>query len=137
MNTSPQDPPVLRVLEAAGEISTQFSPYATYDADGDCVRFFISPDPYYAERIDNLVTVYRSVETDEIIGSLIKDVSRICEKSAEFAIEIVDGKIRLKHIFQAKIQASSGGSMEVRVYEKLAELSQQSNLADEELCIGS
>jgi len=37
-----------------------FQPVADYDPDGDCIEFIAAPDSYYAERIDPLVTVYRS-----------------------------------------------------------------------------
>ena len=50
----------------------QFKPTATYDRDGDCIEFLAKPDPFYAERVDDLVTVYYSQETGEVIGSLIK-----------------------------------------------------------------
>ncbi len=49
----------------------QFRPTATYDPDGDCVEFIAKPDPFYAERIDDLVTVYYSQETGELIGALL------------------------------------------------------------------
>lgn len=58
--------------------ANQFEPVATYDPDGDCIEFLARPDPFYAERIDDLATVYYSQETDEVIGSLIKGVSRFC-----------------------------------------------------------
>lgn len=56
----------------------RFRPTATYDPDGDCIEFLAKPDPFCAERVDDLVTVYFSQETGEIIGSLINGVSRIC-----------------------------------------------------------
>jgi hypothetical protein len=84
-----------------------FAPFAEYDADGDCIEFFAKPDPYFAERIDPLLTVYRSQETKEIVGSLIKGVSHVCreilEKHPNFRVEVHDGKIRLVHIFRAKL----------------------------------
>ena len=46
-----------------------FSPFADYDADGDCIEFFLKPDPHYGERVDGLLTVYRSQENKEIVGS--------------------------------------------------------------------
>lgn len=49
----------------------QFRPTATYDPDGDCIEFLAKPDPFRTERFDDLVTVYNSQETGEIIGSLI------------------------------------------------------------------
>jgi hypothetical protein len=58
----------------------QFVPAATYDPDGDCIEFLAKPDPFYAERVDDLVTVYYSQETGEVIGSLISGASAFCEK---------------------------------------------------------
>ncbi len=52
-----------------------FQPGARYDRDGDCIEFLASPDPFYAQRLDDLVTIYYSQETNEIVGSLIKRVS--------------------------------------------------------------
>ena len=49
--------------------SEQFKPTATYDPDGDCIEFLAKPDPFYAERIDDLVTVYYSQETGEDLRS--------------------------------------------------------------------
>ena len=58
----------------------EFKPVATYDKDGDCVEFLITSENFYAERVDSLVTVYYSRETNEIVGSLIKGVSGYCQK---------------------------------------------------------
>src|SRR6266704_286870 len=40
-------------------------PTAVYDPDGDCIEFLAKPEPFYAERIDDLVTVYYSQERSE------------------------------------------------------------------------
>ena len=66
--------------DALGKPAQQFRPTATYDPDGDCIEFLAKPDPFYAERVDDLVTVYYSQETNEVIGSLIKGVSRFCQE---------------------------------------------------------
>src|SRR5271155_4913715 len=85
----------------------QFRPTATYDPDGDCVEFLAKPDPFYAERVDDLVTVYYSQETGEVVGSLIKGVVRFCnefsKKNPGFHIVIEDGPIRLEHLFLARM----------------------------------
>jgi hypothetical protein len=54
----------------------QFRPTATYDPDGDCIEFLAKPEPFYAEQIDDLVTVYYSQETGEITGYLVEGVSK-------------------------------------------------------------
>ncbi len=85
----------------------QFEPTATYDSDGDCIEFLAKPDPFFAERIDDLVTVYYSQETGELVGSLIKGVAKFCADMAAqmpgFKIEIEDGPVQLVHIFRARL----------------------------------
>jgi hypothetical protein len=68
-----------RTMLLLAKPAEQFRPTASYDPDGDCIEFLAKPDPFYAERVDDLVTVYYSQETGEVIGSLIKDVARFCE----------------------------------------------------------
>ncbi len=40
--------------------ASEFKPSAYYDSDGDCIEFLAKPDPFYEERVDDLVTVYYS-----------------------------------------------------------------------------
>src|ERR1700730_447431 len=98
-----------RVVELARPVAT-FSPTAYYDPDGDCIEFLASPDNFHAERVDDLVTVYYSEDTGEVVGSLLKGVDALCEKLLKqlpgFKIEIRRGKVKLVHIFQAKLWAS-------------------------------
>ncbi len=110
----------------------EFEPTATYDVDGDCVEFLARPDSFYAERIDDLVTVYYSQETDEIIGSLIKGVSKYCQKLKEkmpgFIIEIHEGSIMLEHLFLARMWESDMEEMRVIVYKQLQEAAERTNI---------
>ena len=114
------------------EENIDFVPTATYDEDGDCVEFLARPDSFYAERIDDLVTVYYSQETDEIIGSLVKGVSRYCQKLKEkmpgFIVEIHEGSIMLGHLFLARMWESDMEEMQVFVYKKLQEEAQRTNI---------
>lgn len=64
--------------------SEPFEPSATYDPDGDRIEFIARPDSFYAERVDDLVTVYYSHETNEIVGSLIKGVSQLSRQTKVF-----------------------------------------------------
>lgn len=111
-----------------------FRPVVTYDPDGDCIEFLAKPDSFYAERLDNLVTVYYSHDTDEIIGSLIKGVSRfikeVVEKYPGFLIEVQGGRVLLQHLFLARLWSSppAKGKVPIRIYKKLAEVAAQSNV---------
>jgi hypothetical protein len=115
----------------------QFQPTAVYDPDGDCIEFLAKPDPFYAERVDDLVTVYCSQETDEVIGSLIKGVSSFCSKVLEampgFRIEIKDGRVRLVHLFRARLWTSNTEPSDVATltYEKLIQVAEESEVEAE------
>ena len=117
----------VRQMARPGE---QFEPTATYDADGDCIEFVAKPDSFYAQRMDDLVTVYYSHESNQIIGSLIKGVSRFCksvlEKIPGFKIEIQDGEVSLEHIFLARLWSAEHepDEMVVLTYRKLIEVAE-------------
>jgi hypothetical protein len=116
-----------------------FAPTATYDPDGDCVEFLTKPDPFFAERVDDLVTVYYSQETNEVVGSLLKGVSRFCDKMLSkfpgFRIDIIDGRVKLEHIFRAQLWTSTHDPKDLWVvtYRKLMRAAEDSNL-EAELC---
>jgi hypothetical protein len=103
----------------------QFRPTATYDPDGDCIEFLTKPDPFYAERVDDLVTVYYSQETGDVVGSLIKGAGRFCaeytKKTPGFLIVIHDGRVRLEHLFLARLWSSAQDPQAIHtlVYRKL------------------
>lgn len=81
------------------------------------MEFLARPDSFYAERIDDLVTVYYSQETNEVIGSLIKGGSKYCQKLKEkmpgFSVIIQDGSIMLGHLFLARMLESDMEEMQV------------------------
>jgi len=118
----------------------RFKPTATYDPDGDCIEFLAKPDVFYAERVDDLLTVYLSQETDEVIGSLIKGVSKFCQEMLTnmpgFKIEIVDRHVRLKHIFLARMWSSERDSEDLitLTYRKLVEVSHET-IVEGDLCL--
>jgi len=115
----------------------RFRPTATYDPDGDCIEFLASPDPFYAERLDDLVTVYYSQESQEVVGSLIKGVSRFCgqllEEMPGFRIEIHDGRVKLVHIFRARLWSSQQDpqALPTLVYKKLIAIAEETDVEAE------
>lgn len=117
-----------------------FEPQAHYDPHGDCIEFLVSAEPFYAERIDSLVTVYYSRETGEIVGSLIKGIKRLVQQvlasAPGFQIEIHDGRIRLEHLFTARLWCSKEppkGSA-VFVYKRLREMAERAEV-EAPLCV--
>jgi hypothetical protein len=122
-----------------GRSAHQFKPTATYDPDGDCIEFLAKPDPFYAERIDDLVTVYYSQETNEVIGSLIKGVSHfrenVLKKMPGFKIVVQEGRIRLEHLFLARLwfEDLDPTGLTTLTYRKLMEVAEETD-AEAELC---
>ena len=115
----------------------RFRPAATYDLDGDCIEFLARPDPFYAERLDDLVTVYYSQESNEVIGSLIKGVSNFCGELLKdmpgFKIEIHEGRVKLVHIFRARLWSSRQDpeALPTLVYKKLIAIAEETNVEAE------
>lgn len=122
-----------------GQPAERFEPTATYDPDGDCIEFLAKPDPFYGERVDDLVTVYYSQETDEVIGSLIKGVSGFCseftKRNPGFQIVVEDGPVRLEHIFLARLWSAPREAKGIRTltYRKLIEVAGET-LVQGDLC---
>src|SRR5439155_17317666 len=114
--------------------AAEFRPTAYYDSDGDCIEFLAKADPFYEERVDDLVTVYYSQKTGEVIGSLIKGVSKLTKRLAEklpgFLITVEDGRIRLEHLFLAGmwLQESEPNAIGVLAYKKLAEIAERTSV---------
>ncbi|HEV57176.1 MAG TPA: hypothetical protein ENN87_06720 [Phycisphaerales bacterium] len=112
--------------KAVDEIAAQTRggrPVAYYDKDGDCIEFLATHANFWAERIDDLVTVYYDEQTDEVIGSLLKGVSTFIKKHPNCAICVEAGKVRLAHLFIAggmlTEQAEKNKEFVVQIYRKL------------------
>jgi hypothetical protein len=118
----------------------QFHPTAVYDRDGDCIEFLAKPDPFFAERVDDLLTVYYSQETGEVVGSLLKGVTRFCQQMLEkmpgFRIEIHDGRVQLVHIIRARLWSSKldPQAMPALIYRKLIEVADEAEV-EAKMCI--
>jgi hypothetical protein len=122
------------VVLGAAKPAKPFRPVARYDPDGDCLEVFLANDPFYAQRLDDLVTVYRSEKTDQVVGSLVKGVRKLCremkEKCPGFSIEIEAEKVKVEHIFLiAQWNSKSAGKPLVRkMYRELLEKAEDAHM---------
>jgi len=112
-------------------------PVSYYDRDGDCIEFLAEPKNFYAERVDDLVTVYYDEDTDEIIGSLLKGVSQFLKKHPNLGI-IIDsgGRVKLAHLFLAGIlsKRSDVDKITILTYRKLIQCAEETQ-AEAQMCI--
>lgn len=115
-----------------------FQPTATYIPAGDCIEFLARPGRYRAERLDDLVTVYLSETDDQIVGSLIKGVRALCrqltEKLPGFRINIEDRRIRLEHLFLARLWSEpTPDKLAEKTYRQLIQVAEETGV-EAELC---
>lgn len=124
------------ILEALREEPT--FPTAHYDRDGDCLEFLNSPEAYWGERVDNLVTVYYGQESSDMIGACIKGVRKLVgslsQKLPTLSIVIKDGPFHVGVLFGLALSSGEKAPAEhVRLtYRKIIEAAAnaQANLDD-------
>lgn len=83
------------LAELDGEPTFEARPW--YNQSGDCVVFHTSEEEGYADRIDGILTLYRSLDDDEVIGFQIKGINAIidlCDADGmEVKAETEDGNV--------------------------------------------
>jgi hypothetical protein len=95
-----------------------FTPSPLYTPEGDSLMFFIKDEESFRERIDELLTVYRSVATNEIIGCQIKGVRRKLEELSKFLVTLKSDEVDLGLLFLTYM-ATSENEMVRHNYEFL------------------
>lgn len=78
-----------------------FQPCAYYGAEEDALMFYFRNAPDYAKRIDSMVTIYLSLDDNELVGCQIKGVGRVLRKLGELDLAIEHGRIKLDIVLLA------------------------------------
>jgi len=100
---------------------------AYYDPKGDFVRFMFSDEDYFAERIDEVVTVFKSIKTKKAIGSLVKGVSQ------HFGTRIIieDGGVRIAQVWTECLDDEIKDTL---LYRRLLKKAQETKLEAKVSC---
>ncbi len=93
-------------------VAGPFKPYSTYSRMADALTFYFKPDRDYSKRLTEHVTLYLSVESNEVIGCRIKNISGILEDLPNY-ISIDHGGQKLKFIFMAQ-RGAAGNNEDAR-----------------------
>jgi hypothetical protein len=108
-------------------VSERSFPMLHVDEEADCFEVFLTDEPYYGERVDSRVTIYRGQESGDLVGILLKSanswVMRILNEFEQLQCGVVDGEIQLGLLFtieQAKEQAKENDSPLVMTYRTIA-----------------
>lgn len=70
-----------------------------YNRSGDCLEFHFAEDEYYAERVDDVLTAYRAIDDDRVVGCQVKGVSALFEKFGDFGVRVQTREVQLALLF--------------------------------------
>jgi hypothetical protein len=89
-----------------------------YSDDGDCLTLYFENVPSYRDRVDELLTLYLSLETDDLVGFQIESIGRIMKRLRNLRILIKDKDVELRVLFLAcRALAEDPGPL--KTYERL------------------
>lgn len=119
-------------LEGVVEGPQEFRAEPWYNADGDCVIYQTANEAVVAERIDEVLTVYRSAQDDRPIGFQIKGIKAIIEQfgleGLGFHSETEGDKVTSVSVFALLLAAYESGPRTLgrrRAYAGVMEASPQ------------
>lgn len=86
--------------------SREFKPVPIYSPDGDSLTVIFEDAPYYRDRIDDFLTVYRALdressggEKDRLVGCQLKGLPEVLQVLGAFDLTINNQPIKLTLIF--------------------------------------
>ncbi|MEM1107271.1 MAG: hypothetical protein AAGH99_01105 [Planctomycetota bacterium] len=59
-----------------------------YSQSGDCIFYYLEDAESYAERVDEVLTVYRAFDDDRTVGFQIKGISALLAMFGDFGFEL-------------------------------------------------
>jgi len=116
----------------SGQPAPKFSPSLLYSEDGDFITYFFSNAECYGHRVDDLLTVYLSVNGDDLVGCKVKGVARIVGELGSFGMNLNDLDAKLSLLFMGGAIVSQPGQ-NIDYYRRLAEWTKQVPLSKDML----
>jgi hypothetical protein len=77
----------------------KFEPKPFYSKEGDAVTLYFEDEPSYRDRVDDFLTIYRSLQNDEMVGCQIKGIQNILKTLGDFGVSIRDKEVSLGLLF--------------------------------------
>lgn len=106
--------------------ASQFIPYCYISKEADALTVYFEGDADFSERLNDHITLYRSVETKEVVGCRIKGISGILEDMPNYIRVKKDG-IELSVLFfafrggaEGAVRDTMNGLAKVAVERKLS-----------------
>jgi hypothetical protein len=86
-----------------GRKAQGFEQHPYYSIEGDFVTFYFRDEDFYASRIDDVLTIYHSMDNHDFVGFKLKSVTHLLRELGDFGLHVTDadGKIMLGLLFLA------------------------------------
>jgi len=98
-----------------------FTAHPYYSQAGDFLTYYFQDDECYAERLDDVLTVYLSFKTKKFVGFKLKGVRHLQKTLGSFGFRVFeDGKPMLGMLFMAGVYAYATPAV-IDQYRELAE----------------
>jgi hypothetical protein len=90
----------IRQLLKENPPARKFVPYCYLSEEADALTVYFEGDPDYSERLNDHITLYRSLETKEVVGCRVKGISSLIEDLPNY-VRVNDGDVELSVVFLA------------------------------------
>jgi hypothetical protein len=75
-----------------------FQPYVEISPEADALTFYFKPDADYSQRLTDHVTLYRAVQSNELVGCRIKGIRGILDDLPNF-LHVDHEGVKLSMVF--------------------------------------
>lgn len=95
-----------------------FEPIPHYFASGDYLTFYLRHERCYAKRVDEVLTIYRSMDKGgEFVGCKITGIRKILAAASSFGVQLSAGKLTLGFLFLVGLTLAKDESQRHFYYE--------------------
>jgi len=94
-----------------------FTPRPFYSVEGDSLTFHIKDSESYGERMDDFLTVYKAIGTDELVGCQVKGLLQTLELLGNFGLILEGKEVKLGMIFMACMASTPESTSKERYLE--------------------
>ena len=120
------------------EPNPKFKPALKYSAAGDCLFLYLEEGESYRDRVDGILTVFRAIDDDRIVGLQIKGMSALVKRAGDYGYHFKEGekvKLSLFLLISGIAEESSDDEEPERkkLYQELTKRAGQKKVNIEEL----
>ena len=116
----------------AGRKCQGFKAVPHYFPGGDFVTCYFSNEECFEQRVDDLLTVYLSMDTKELVGCKITGVKHVLQTAADFGVTGTEGDVRLGLFFFVGAALAKDDVQKGR-YEELKRMAKDATVDPKEL----